>query len=266
MNTLQSITAAIALIFVLSVVVQAVQEFIKDFLNTKPNAMMQALDEFMGNYLNSADVQNALRVRGLDLTALEKFSTSDFRNLLDAIPFQQQLLEGIVQNATASLDQIKDNIAGAFQGALARFNKIYTKKNKKIAVLLSMVVVFVLNANIIILYQEISADPSAQQVILEKVKTIDAGQGKADPSCNESEITCAYQKSRDDISEALQKEPILFRTLKYGSDYGSWAKCFLLFGVLIMGALVSLGAPFWNDVLKGAAGVNNAFNGNAKQS
>lgn len=266
MNTLQSITAVIALIFALSVIVQAIQEFIKNFRNSKPKAMMQALDEFMGNYLNSADVKTALGVRGLDVTALEKFSTSDFRNLLDAIPFQQVKLQGIVQSATASVDQIKDNIAGAYQGALARFNQIYTKKNKQIAVLLSMVVVFALNANIIILYENISSDPAAQQAILEKVKTIDAGQEKADPSCKESEITCAYRKSRDDISEALQKEPVLFRTLKYESDYGGWPKCFLLFGLFIMGALVSLGAPFWNDVLKGANGVNNAFNGNAQQS
>jgi hypothetical protein len=27
-----------------------------------------------------------------------------------------------------------------------------------------------------------------------------------------------------------------------------------------MGILVSLGAPFWNDILKGMMGVNNALN------
>jgi len=266
MNTLQSITAVIALIFTLCVVVQAIQEFIKDFLQAKPKAMMQALNEFMGDMLNAADVKKALGVRGLDATALESFSPSDFRNLLDAIPFDQQKVQQLVQGGQATMDEIKDNIAGAYQGALARFNQIYTKKNKQIAVVLSMVVVFALNANVIILYENISADPAAQQAILEKVKTIDAGQGKADPSCKDSEITCAYKKSRDDISEALQKEPVLFRTGKYGRDYLGWPKCFLLFGLLIMGGLVSLGAPFWNDVLKGATGLNNAFNGNAKQS
>jgi|HubBroStandDraft_1064217.scaffolds.fasta_scaffold51449_3 hypothetical protein len=49
-------------------------------------------------------------------------------------------------------------------------------------------------------------------------------------------------------------------------DCSGCPKCFLFFGLFIMGALVSLGAPFWSEVLKGATGVNNALNGNAKQS
>jgi len=37
-------------------------------------------------------------------------------------------------------------------------------------------------------------------------------------------------------------------------------------GLLIMGALVSLRAPFWNDVLKGVAGLNDALNGGNKRA
>ena len=33
-----------------------------------------------------------------------------------------------------------------------------------------------------------------------------------------------------------------------------------------MGTLVSLGAPFWNDVLKGMMGVNNALNAGGKKT
>ena len=265
MNTLQSITAVIALIFALSVIVQAIQEFIKDFLNTKPRAMMRALDEFMGSYLNSADVQNALRVRGLDLTALEKFSTSDFRNLLDAIPFQQQQLQGIVQNVTASLDQIKGNIAGAYQGALARFNQIYTKKNKQIAVLLSAIVVLALNANAIFLYEGISVDPVTQQAIMSKIQTITSS--STAPSSNDQvkDLKDSYVKTRGTVAAALHTDQSLVRTMLYPDDFPAhWLRGIL--GLLLMIGLVSLGAPFWNDVLKGATGVNNAFNGNTRQS
>ena len=268
MSTLQSLTAVIALIFALSVIVQAIQEFIKDFLGTKPKAMMQALDEFMGDMLKSADVENALKVRGLDVTALEKFSTSDFRNLLDAIPFDQQRLQGIVQNANASLEQIKDNIAGAYQGALARFNQIYTKKNKQIALLLSMSAVFALNANTIILYENIASDPAAQQKVVDKILSLntDSSNQQANKDCREQiNLGKAYEGCRLAITNVLNADPILLRTFHYGPDYWGWPKCFLFFGLFIMGALVSLGAPFWNDVLKGATGVNNALNGNAKQ-
>jgi hypothetical protein len=36
--------------------------------------------------------------------------------------------------------------------------------------------------------------------------------------------------------------------------------------LFLMGLLVSLGAPFWNDVLKGMMGVNNALNTNGKKA
>jgi len=277
MSTLQSVTAVIALIFALSVIVQAIQEFIKDFLQTKPKAMMQALNEFMGDMLNSADVQNALKVRGLDVTAVENFSTSDFRSLLDAIPFDQQKVQKLVQGGQASLDKIKDNIAGAYQGALARFQKIYERKNKQIAALLSVVLVLILNANVIFLYESISADPAMQQAIMSKVQTIvsDDATAKAkanakagtsdDPSAQATALKESYQATRDQIATVLNTDTMLVRTNLYPDDFSShWLKTIV--GLLLMGGLVSLGAPFWNDVLKGAAGVNNGFSGNGKKS
>jgi hypothetical protein len=265
-STLQSLTAVIALIFALSVIVQAVQEFIKDILQTKPKAMMQVLNEFMGDMLNAGDVQNALKVRGLDVSALENFSTSDFRSLLDAIPFDQQKVQKLVQGGQASLDKIKDNIAGAYQGALARFQRIYEGKNKQTAALLSIVLVLILNANVIFLYESISADPATQQAIISKVQTIVSANANAkggtsdDPSAQLNALKTSYQATRNDIATVLNTDTTLVRTKLYPDDFQEhWLKTTL--GLLLMGGLVSLGAPFWNDVLKGATGVNNAFNG-----
>jgi len=271
-STFQSLTAVIAFIFALSVMVQAIQEFIKDVLQTKPKAMMQALNEFMGDMLNSGDVQNALKVRGLNVSALENFSTSDFRSLLDAIPFDQQKVQKLVQGGQASLDKIKDNIAGAYQGALARFQNIYEGKNKQIAAVLSLVLVLILNANVIFLYESISADPATQQAIVSKVQTIVSANATAeggtsdDPSTQANALGKSYQTTRDDIATVLNTDTMLVRTkLYHPHDFPNhWLKAIV--GLLLMGGLVSLGAPFWNDVLKGATGVNNAFNGNAKKS
>jgi hypothetical protein len=265
-STLQSLTAFIALIFALSVIVQAIQEFIKKFLQTKPKAMMQALDEFMGDMLDSADVQNALKVRGLDVTALENFSTSDFRSLLDAIPFDQQKVQKLVQGGQASLDKIKDNIAGAYQGALTKFQKIYEGKNKQIAAVLSVVLVLILNANVIFLYENISADPATQQAIMSKVQTIVSANANAkagtsdDPSAQADALGKSYETTRDDIATVLNTDTMLLRTKLYPDEFAKHRLKTIL-GLLLMGGLVSLGAPFWNDVLKGATGVNNAFNG-----
>jgi hypothetical protein len=277
LNTLQSVTAVIALIFALSVIVQAIQEFIKNLLQTKSNAMKQALDEFMGNMLNSAEVQTALKVRGLDVSALESFSNSDFRNLLDAIPFDQQKVQALVQGGQASLDKIKDNIASAYQGALARFQKIYQTKNKQIAVVLSLFVVLLLNANVVFLYESISADPATQQAIMSKVQTIVSADtdtnanANANPGTNDgtsaqvSTLHDSYLKARGHVATVLNTDKTLVRTCLYCGDWSS-NRLKTILGLLLMAALVSLGAPFWNDVLKGATGVNNAFNGNTNKS
>jgi hypothetical protein len=254
--------------------VQAIQEFIKDFLQTKPKAMVQALNEFMGDMLNSADVQNALKVRGLDVTALENFNTADFRSLLDAIPFNPEKVQKLVQGGQVSLDKIKDNIAGAYQGALARFQKIYQGKNKQIAAVLSMVLVLILNANLIFLYENLSSDATTQQVVMSKVQTIVSADTKANANAGTSDVAAAqakalkdsYQDVRDQIATVLNTDNMLVRTeLYWRHDLPRyWLKTIL--GLLLMGGLVSLGAPFWNDVLKGATGINNAFNGNGKKS
>jgi hypothetical protein len=38
-----------------------------------------------------------------------------------------------------------------------------------------------------------------------------------------------------------------------------------LLGLIVMGGLVSMGAPFWNDILKGFTGLNNTLNSNNKK-
>jgi hypothetical protein len=51
-------------------------------------------------------------------------------------------------------------------------------------------------------------------------------------------------------------------------SYSGIFPCFLggflsrlkIIGLLVMGGLVPLGAPFWNDVLKGISGLNDALN------
>jgi len=74
-----------------------------------------------------------------------------------------------------------------------------------------------------------------------------------------------YQANRKTITEDLQKYPILLRTLEYPADLRQETLNEIA-GLLLMGILVSLGAPFWNDVLKSMMGVNNVLNTNGKKA
>ncbi len=263
MNTLQTLGALVMLIWLLSVIVQFINDWLKALLGTKAEVMKQTIDKFMGPRLPLPEVEKALKLRGLDITALENFSREGFRDLLDGMTLPDQWND-IVTSAEASLDQIKDNIAASYEAVRACFQNEYTKRNKLIVMVLSFLVVIALNANIIILYEEIAADQVAQQTIMGQAIALNRGQQVRNVSdtSQQTDLAAAYVNSREQIDKVLQKYPILIRTTKYKEDYDK-NPFFVFFGLCVMGLLVSLGAPFWNDVLKGITGVNTTLNAGA---
>jgi hypothetical protein len=262
-TTFQTLIALVLLIFVLSVIVQAAQEFIKALLDTKASAMKQTLEKFMGNHLSVAQVQVALAQRGLDITGLENVNKEDFRQLLDAIPFEQQQLEGVVASAQATTDRIKDNIAASYDAMRAAFQQLYTKQNKQWTTVLSLVIVAALNANLIVIYGQIASDQAAQQAIMGKAMVTGTdGSAGGDQA---TDLGAAYVQSRNQIDKALQDYPILMRTSQFRQDFAAHPINEIA-GLLIMGLLVSLGAPFWNDILKGMMGLNNTLNTSARRT
>jgi len=265
MGTFQSLVSLVLLIFVLSVIVQAIQEFVKSALNTKVGVMEDTVEKFMGSHLTLPQVRNALTLRGLDLTTLENFNKEDFRHLLDGIELEDAQLKGVVASAQATVEQIKDNIAASYEGARAAFQQAYAKKNKAISIILSLLVVALLNANLIILYEQVSSDQAAQQAIVGRAPAVSADQAVnsgGDPQPR-PDLGSTYAQSRDQVQKALENYPILFRTSKFGEDFKRHPYTEVP-GLLLMGLLVSLGAPFWNDILKGLMGINNTLNANGK--
>lgn len=264
MSTFQTLISLVLLIFALSVGVQAIQELLKWALNTKVNVMAQTIEKFMGSHLTLPQVQEVLHVRGLNLTALEKLNKEDFRHLLNGVPFQEAQLQGVIAQAGVAIDQVRDNIAASYEAVRAQFQQEYARKNKRIVALLSFFVVIVLNANVVILYQQISADQAAQQAIVGKALavTVDQAGASAGAPAAGQDLGAAYSHSRDQIDKVLQNYPILIRTTKYSEDFASHPYGEVL-GLFLMGVLVSLGAPFWNDILKSLMGINNSLNANS---
>lgn len=260
MATFQTLLAVVVLIFALSVMVQAVQEVLKSALNTKADVMCKTITKFMGDILTVPQVEGALKVRGLDLTALEHFNKDDFRHLLNGIDFSNQALQGVIADASATLEQKKDNVAAAYEAARASFQKAYTRKNKLFAVVISFALVFALNANLLMLYEEVASDQVMGQAIVGKASTLVSPNP---PPANTVSLEDSYQSSRKTIGDAMAKFPPLMRDSSYGKDFSDRPAAAII-GLLLMGILVSLGAPFWNDVLKGMTGINNSLNTGSK--
>ena len=260
MSELQTFLALVVLIYVLCVIVQGVQEVVKSVLDSKAKVMEQALTEFMGAHLQLDQVKQAMSVRGLKITALERFDQAGFRKLLDGVQFtaeQLQAIPRVVAAENATLDQFKDNIAAAYEGAQAKFQRLYTTYNKRCVIVLSFAVVLVLNASVIKIYNLLAINQSMSQAIAGTAGAV--GNGTQAGAAPAQDPIAAYENSRNAIKDQLQKYPVLIRTSQYSEDFKS-EPVLEIIGLLIMGGLVSLGAPFWNDVLKGVAGLNDALN------
>jgi hypothetical protein len=268
MGELQTLLALVVLIYVLCVIVQAVQEIIKSALQTKAKTMASIVTKFMGDHLDLGQVKSALQQRGLDITALEKFNKDDFRKLLDGIQFtppQLAQIPNVVATAGAGVDQLKEQIAASYDAAMASFQQLYAKNNKVWVLAISFAVVLGLNANLIKIYETLSVDQKMSQAISgtatavanmhPPIQNAGAAQGQT--------LEAVYSENRKAIQADLKDYPVLLRTFRYGADYDGPLE---LVGLLVMGFLVSLGAPFWNDVLKGANGINNALNSGGKSA
>jgi hypothetical protein len=271
MSTFQTLISIVLLIFILSVIVQAVNEFVKKVLDTKAKEMKKTITAFMGNHLTLDQVNTALRIRGLGIKAIENLSKDDFRHLLDGITFQANQLTGIVTGimaqTEAEINVVKDNIAASYEAARTSFQQTYTKRNKLFATVVSFILVFLLNANIIILYEQVSADQVAQQAIMGKAALVNTNlpPSSGQAQSQQTDLGAAYSHSLDQIVKVLKDYPILMRTTKYPEDFNTHL-FIMIIGLVIMGSLVSLGAPFWNDILKGMMGINSALNSNVKNT
>ena len=274
MGTLQTLLALVVLIYVLCVIVQFMQEGIKALLDTKGKTMEKVIQNFMGDQLlKPQQVKSALINRGLDgLAALEHLNKEDFRKLMDVIPFTTEQLQ-ILNNAQVTVDQFKEHTEAAYDAAMAKFKRLYAARNKQWVIGISLTVVLALNANLVRIYEQLSADQIMSQAIsgtagkLTETGT-QSGSAVGSAPASAEDLAKIYNDNRQAIEGKLREYPILVRWSKWGKDYqgaGAADAIYTFLGLPIMALLLSLGAPFWNDVLKGVTGVNNALNTGEKK-
>ena len=300
MSEFQTLLALVVLIYVLCVIVQAIQEILKPALKTKAKAMEEVVEKYMGkNLLTPKQISDALEQRGLKITALENFNKAEFRRLMDGIQFtpdqisEIKKIPGIVGLETAALKdeelvkQFKDHAEAAYDGTMAKFQQSYATKTKSWVLGISLVVVLVLNANVVMIYEQLNTDQLMAQAIAgaagkitsaanapaagqtkpgeTKPASLQAGASQSPQQAGATDLATIYQENRASIQAQLKANPILLRWGKWDDDW-AFSKLYTILGLPLMAILVWLGAPFWNDVLKGMTGINNALNSGSKKA
>jgi hypothetical protein len=297
LDTLDAIIATAAVALGLSLMVQALQQIIKQWLDLKSHYMRFQLLAMFNTKLTESPAGGGTGLRRItslagevdetattivnqleaatksfgykDLELLETISPDEMKNLVQTLP--------VLVQAHDQLQRVQVEIDTWLTFTQRAFQELYQRRMKLWSFIISAVVVVMMNANLLEVYREFSSNKpvrDAAVAMAEKfvamprdsiiVKQRDAGKDTlfviAKP---DSLIAKEIQRSLSDVRQVAAANTYqVFRwttvnLAPFFSDhwYIVWPKALL--GWLAMTLLVSLGAPFWYDLLKTLMGIKD---------
>ena len=213
------------------------------------------------------DVAAAQRVE-----ALKKLDDG-LKQIAVALTNLRQQLDAALARMRLRLDEIEN----WYDTVMHSFEERYTRGMKTYAFVISLVITFWLNANILGIYRDISTNQAKRSAIVqygpEALKRYEDAKAKAIEN-NQKEVQDNLQKQIDDTKKDLKEAADAYAMLGFkplGEDFKKldeykatdgfwralWHYFYMLIGWLIMAALLSVGAPFWQDTLESLFGIKN---------
>jgi hypothetical protein len=286
------IISVAAVILGLSLVVQAIQQIIKQSLDLKSSYMKSELlalfDEpkvvpkLLSNFqtvnrmANSAgdfakrivgEIENKIRGFGFnDLHLIEDITSEKLIEIVRSLPIVEEThLKDKVDDAIKQVELWFDVTKHAFQDHYARRMKYW-------AFVISAAVVIAMNANIIEIFKEFNSNKPMRDAMVAAMPALLAiaeRETTAVKHLTDSQRVAIIKERVQDIQTlATDKSFHLVRWNTTPSDsmtFSSWNRHLLpavarnWFGWLVMTLLVSLGSPFWYDLLNTVMGLKNSF-------
>jgi len=193
---------------------------------------------------------------------------SSLKQAIDKLPGTAQsnrikgLLESLQRDATNDMAEFRKLIENHYDAAMDRASGWYKRKTQTIALVVSAIFVICANVDTISLANSLSANPAARAKMLEIAQQqVDAAEESTSkpgaPAANTGGTADALTEAKDrseKIAEVLAKAnadlssaeiQLGWQALPVG--YGNWAS--KIMGLLISILAISLGAPFWFDLL-----------------
>jgi len=229
----------------------------KLFKQFKSNSLYKQLSQRYGktrrrapSYLSSDSFQSIL----FDVL-LEGEGVDRIQERINNLPDRdlKHVLNQLLNDADYRLDEFRTNIRKWYDNVMDRASGWYKRNIQKILVAVGLAIAVIFNADTIAIYERLESDPEALQQILEMAEDYLMVQGDSlttteDPVMRESlnKINYLINKEIDEASAPLGLGwgGIEFKTF----TWQDWALKVL--GWIVTALAVSLGAPFWFDLLK----------------
>jgi len=211
------------------------------------------------SYINAETFQSILFnivVKGEDVSQLKE--------KIDALPDPdlRNVLNQLLNDADNELDMFKVNIEKWFNDVMDRASGWYKRYTQKILVWVGILIALIFNADTFSIYERLSSDPQTLQAIVVSAESFVNEHG--------TELTPSQAQSFDQSIESVrtileqQSQSIIeplglgWESMNYDLDYYGWAAKVL--GWLVTALAISLGAPFWFDLLRKVVNIRASGN------
>ena len=275
----------------LSLVCTVINELIATFFKLRASTLSNGLDRLMDvNSLRTAFerhglVQSAHAVAGGkasylagedfamallgSLNTVEPPTFATIQAAISSLPASRirDALSAHVLAANGRLDELRTRIGSWFDQSMDRVSGVYKRKMKLIGLIVGAIVVLSFNADAIHVYQLLWHDGSLRAAAVARASDLVETTAGGDHQCPNSGLGAPGHavtvKQLTDIESCLRPLPIgwtrseldgkSFRQWALGAT--SWQLTVKILGLLVTVLAVSLGAPFWFDLLSKVANI-----------
>ncbi len=159
----------------------------------------------------------------------------------------KDLLLALLEDAQEDVDTFKENLEDWFNTSMDRVAALYRKKTQAVLLLLALLITVAANADTLEIARSLAVHDDLRKAVVERVvqenwsaAAQEAGEGGLSPQPSVASL-------KQSLAELRQFGlPLGWQTTPQG--FGGWVA--KLFGLLLTAVAVSLGAPFWFDILK----------------
>lgn len=172
-----------------------------------------------------------------------KKSVDDLRAMIAGLPDSEmkKSLSMLVGHAGESLDEARKNIEGWFNDAMDRVSGLYKRKAHLVILLIAFLVSVGWNADSVFIAQSILQNPTLRSSLAATAEAR-ARESLATPGADPKQVINEVVQ----VSETL-KLPIGWSDTRLPGSFLGY--CSKFFGILVTALALSLGAPFWFDML-----------------
>jgi hypothetical protein len=195
------------------------------------------------------DITTAKKKGAITLADLEKALTDDLPE-----GNVKKVLLALTRNAGNDLNLAQRNIEEWFDDAMDRASGWYKRRTQLVIILIAILLTAFTNADTVKITHTLWTSPTLRATLVDKAKSrTESPQSAVEYNDKNNPLKPTLKPKQDEL-DALQS--VLGWSHENISDWSKWPQRFI--GWILTIAAVSLGAPFWFDLLKKLMNIRNA--------